>query len=90
MISKDGIEMEKVKIELISNLLALRSMSEIKAFLGQAKFYRRFIKNFSKLDGPLINLLSRDVKFDFDFDYVQALNKLKVLISMAPIIKPPY
>src|SRR3954471_8118215 len=89
VISKDGIEVDKAKVELISDLPPPRSVREIRAFLGHAGFYRRFIKDFSKLARPLTNLLSKDVKFDFDSDCLQAFNKLKELLTTAPILKPP-
>ena len=89
VISKDGIEVDRAKVELISDLPPPRSVKEIRAFLGHASFYRRFIKDFSKLARPLTNLLSKDVKFDFDSDCLQAFNKLKELLTTAPILKPP-
>src|SRR5256886_1140047 len=52
-------------------------------------FYRRFIQDFSKLARPLTNLLAKDVKFDFNSDCLQAFNKLKELLTTAPILRPP-
>src|SRR3954470_6077063 len=88
VISKDGIEVDKAKVELISDLPPPRSVREIRAFLGNVRFYRRFIKDFSKLACPLTNLLSKDVKFDFNSDCLQAFNKLKDLLTTAQILKP--
>src|SRR4051812_24924565 len=48
-----------------------------------------FIKDFSKLAHPLTNLLSKDVKFEFNYDCIDAFNKLKALLTTAPILKPP-
>src|SRR4051812_33450456 len=89
VISKDGMEVDKAKVELISDLPPPRSVKEIRAFLGHVGFYRCFIKDFSKLARPLTNLLSKDVKFDFDSDCMDAFNKLKALHTTAPILKPP-
>src|SRR3954462_4656431 len=89
VISKDGMEVDEAKVELISDLPPPRSVKKIRAFLEHAGFYRRFIKDFSKLARPLTNLLSKDVKFDFDSDCLQAFNKLKELPTTAPILKPP-
>ena len=55
-ISKKGIEVERVKIEVIAKLPMPKCVKDIRSFLGHAGFYRRFIKNFSKIARPLSNL----------------------------------
>ncbi|RDX82791.1 Retrovirus-related Pol polyprotein, partial [Mucuna pruriens] len=52
-------------------------------------FYRRFIKNFSKLALPLSKLLQKDVDFDFDRPYIEAFQKLKDRLTSAPILQAP-
>jgi len=47
-------------------------------FLGHASFYRRLIKNFSKIARPLTNLLAKDVHFTFDNWCITAWEKLKI------------
>jgi hypothetical protein len=61
----------------------------IRSFLGHAGFYRRFIKDFSKISKPLTNLLQKDVPFSFNDDYVESFNILKNALIGAPIIQPP-
>ena len=58
--------MDKAKIEVIAKLPPPKSIKDIKFFLGHAGFYRRFIKDFSKIVRPLTNLLAKDVPFDFN------------------------
>ena len=55
-----------------------------------AGFYRRFIKDFSKIARPLTNLLAKDVPFSFDDKCSSAWEKLKFELISAPIISPPY
>ncbi|CAL2256543.1 unnamed protein product [Prunus armeniaca] len=52
-------------------------------------FYRRFIKDFSKISTPLCRLLQKDVPFVFDDKCEKAFNHLKELLTSAPIIVPP-
>jgi hypothetical protein len=66
VISSRGIEVDKAKVDLISSLPSPRTVKEIRSFLGHARFYRRFIKDFSKIATPLCNLLAKDVLFDFN------------------------
>ena len=68
IISKKGIEVDKAKIELISKLPSLTNVKTVRQFLGHAGFYRRFIKDFSKISKPLYKLLEKDAKFMWDED----------------------
>ena len=66
IISNQGIEVDKAKIELISKLPSPTNVKTIRKFLGHAGFYRRFIKDFSKITKPLYQLLEKDAKFVWD------------------------
>ncbi|KAE9610745.1 putative nucleotidyltransferase, Ribonuclease H [Lupinus albus] len=55
-----GIEVDKAKIEVIKELPPPTNVKGIISFLGHASFYRRFIKDFSKIAKPLSNLLNKD------------------------------
>ncbi|XP_050122877.1 uncharacterized protein LOC126600335 [Malus sylvestris] len=57
--------------------------------LVPTRFYRRFMKDFSKISRPLCRLLQKDVSFDMNKECVVAFNKLKELLSTAPVIMPP-
>ncbi|RDX86073.1 Retrovirus-related Pol polyprotein from transposon 17.6, partial [Mucuna pruriens] len=72
LVSNRGIKVDKSKIDIITSLPNLASMWEVRSFLGHAGFYRRFIKNFSKIALPLSKLLQRDVEFEFDQPYIEA------------------
>jgi hypothetical protein len=63
IVSKRGIEVDRAKVELIENLPPPTSVKQIRSFLGHAGFYRRFIKDFSKISRPLCSLLAKDIPF---------------------------
>src|SRR3954471_11513246 len=88
-ISERGIEVDKAKIEAIERMPYPRDIKGIRSFLGHAGFYRRFIKEFSKISRPLTNLLQK-VPFVFDDDCVEAFEILKKALISAPIVQPPY
>jgi len=88
-ISRKGIEVDKVKIEIIAKLPTPKCVKDIRSFLGHAGFYRRFIKDFSKIARPLISLLAKDVPFIFDDECLNAGEKLKMELISAPIISAP-
>ena len=89
VVSKDGLEVDKSKIDLIANLPPPKSVKDVRSFLGHAGFYRRFIKDFSKISKPLSNLLAKDVKFEFSDDCKTSFETLKSLLTTTPIIQPP-
>ena len=88
-ISRRGIEVDRVKVEVITKLPPPKSIKDIRFFLGHAGFYRWFIKDFSKIARPLTNLLAKDVPFDFNDEYFKSWGKLKQELIFAPIISTP-
>ncbi|VVA39464.1 PREDICTED: LOW QUALITY PROTEIN, partial [Prunus dulcis] len=80
---------DKAKIDIVRSLLPPKTVKEIRSFLGHAGFYRRFIKDFSKISRPLCRLLGKDVEFEFNEECLAAFNKLKELLTSAPIMQPP-
>ena len=76
-ISNRGIEVDRSKVEVIAKLPEPNSLKDIRSFLGHAGFYRRCIKEFSKISRPLTNLLGKDVPFNFDKECLQAWEELK-------------
>ncbi|CAN6573169.1 unnamed protein product [Malus baccata var. baccata] len=89
IISERGIEVDKSKIDLVRYLPSPTSVREVRSFLGHAGFYRRFIKDFSKIAQPLCRLLQKDVSFEFNEACEKAFKHLKDLLTTAPIITPP-
>jgi hypothetical protein len=64
-------------------------VKEIRSFLGHAGFYRRFIKDFSKIARPLCRLLAKETPFEFDEKCTKAFGALKEILTSTPIIRPP-
>ncbi|XP_021748087.1 uncharacterized protein LOC110713944 [Chenopodium quinoa] len=89
VISSRGIEVDRAKIEVIERLPPPSNVKGIRSFLGHAGFYRRFIKDFSKIAKPLTQLLVKDAPFVFTNDCLLAFDRLKEALISAPIIQPP-
>ncbi|XP_021750418.1 uncharacterized protein LOC110716092 [Chenopodium quinoa] len=89
VVSNKGIEVEKAKIEVIERLPPPKSVKGVRSFLGHAGFYRRFIKDFSKIARPLTELLAKDVPFVFSDACLEAFNRLKEALITAPVMQPP-
>ena len=57
VVSNRGIIVDPSKVDVISSLPYLACVREVRSFLGHVCFYKRFIKDFSKIALPLSNLL---------------------------------
>nr|GEW57214.1 reverse transcriptase domain-containing protein [Tanacetum cinerariifolium] len=88
-ISKKEIEVDKAKIKVISKLPHPTTVKGIQSFLGHAGFYRRFIKNFSKISRPMTHILEKNPLFIFSNDCIQAFRTLKEKLTEAPILIAP-
>ena len=64
-------------------------MEGIRSFLGYARFYRRFIKDFSKNSRPLCRLLEKDANFDLDESCKSVFKEIKSKLVSAPIMLTP-
>jgi hypothetical protein len=60
-VSELGIEVDRAKIEVIEQLPPLVNIRGIRSFFSHCGFYCRFIKDFSHIARPLINLLAKDI-----------------------------
>nr|GEZ77124.1 reverse transcriptase domain-containing protein [Tanacetum cinerariifolium] len=88
-ISRNGIEVDKAKVDVITKLPHPTTVKGVRSFLGHADFYRRFIKDFSKISRPMTHLLEKDTPFIFFEDYIKAFQMLKQKLTEAPILIAP-
>ena len=88
-ISAFGLEIDQAKVSVIETLLPPTTMKGIRSFLGHAGYYKRFIKDFSKIFEPLCKLLEKDVKFEFDDSCLSAFKEIKSRLVITLIIATP-
>ena len=89
MISAAGLEVDQAKVSIIKNRLPPTTVKGIRSFLGHAGFYRRFIKDFSKIARPLCKLLEKDAKCNFDESYQWSFEEIRSKLVEAPIMAKP-
>ncbi|GJT43858.1 reverse transcriptase domain-containing protein [Tanacetum coccineum] len=88
-ISKNRIEVDKAKVNVIAKLPHPTTVKGVRSFLGHAGFYRRFIKDFSKISRPMTHLLEKNTPFIFSNECNQAFETLKKKLTEAPILIAP-
>eukprot|EP00253_Pinus_taeda_P017050 PITA_17050 len=84
-----GIQVDPAKIHVILTLPIPKTQTEVRSFLGHAGYYRRFIKDFSKIASPLFVLLTKNVEFKWTDDCGKTFYQLKHQLSIAPILRGP-
>ncbi|XP_070040309.1 uncharacterized protein [Nicotiana tomentosiformis] len=87
-VSRSGIEVDNAKVEEVEKLPLPIYVKGVWSFLGHAGFYRRFIKDFSKIATHLCRLLEKDVTFNFDDACLMEFEELKKRLVSTPIIAP--
>nr|GEX94525.1 reverse transcriptase domain-containing protein [Tanacetum cinerariifolium] len=88
-ISKNEIEVDKAKVDVIANLPHPNTVMGIRSFLGHAGFYRQFIQDILKIARPMTRLLEKDTMFFFSKECIEAFQTFKKKLTEAPILVAP-
>ena len=87
--SASGVSVGLEKVEAVMSWERSKSVFEICTFLGLVGYYKRFIKDFSRLATPMMRLTQKEVKFDWDDRCEEAFQELKRRLTTAPILIVP-
>ncbi|HEV7736662.1 MAG TPA: reverse transcriptase domain-containing protein, partial [Chlamydiales bacterium] len=85
IISENRIRMDPAKVKGVTEWPVPRAKKQLQAFLGFLNFYRRFIKDFSKVAHPLHHLTGK-VPWEWTTKCQDAFDGLKKLITSAPVL----
>jgi hypothetical protein len=89
IISKGGISVDLSKVQDVLSCNAPMSVADIQSFLGLARYYRRFIKGFPKINKPMTKLFEKDKKFEWTPACEASFQELKKRLMTAPILVMP-
>ncbi|GJW36844.1 reverse transcriptase domain-containing protein [Tanacetum coccineum] len=76
-ISKNGLEVDRAKVDVIAKLPPPTTVKRVRSFLGHVGFYRQFIQDFSKIARPMTHLLEKDTLFIFSDECLASFKILK-------------
>jgi hypothetical protein len=86
VISQQGIPMDPTKVQTVLDWQTPTSIRDVQCFLGFANFYRKFIKNYSKIVMPLTELTRINKKFMWSAGAAEAFDHLKQAFTSSPIL----
>ena len=81
VVSASGMSVDPEKVEAMMSWERSKSVFEIRSFLGLARYYKRFIEDFSRLSAPMLRLTRKEVKFDWDDRCEKAFQELKMRLT---------
>ncbi|XP_071684991.1 uncharacterized protein [Lolium perenne] len=89
VISAGGVSVDPSKIQSIMEKKAPTNQTEVRAFLGLAGYYRKFVEGFSSIARPLKQLLKKDKKFEWTDKCEASFQELKKRLVTAPVLTMP-
>jgi hypothetical protein len=92
IVSGEGVKVNPAKTKVIEDWPQPTSVKQVRAFLGLANYFRKFVQGFSKLTGPLVRLTRKDVRWGLDTwtpECQQAFEGVQYALSHAPVLALP-
>src|SRR5215212_5634613 len=89
IVGRNGISADPAKIEKIKTFPIPNNLKELRGALGLFSYYKKFVKDFSKIAKPLHGLLKKDIPFIWGEKQQKAFDFLKQRLMEAPILQYP-
>ena len=91
MVSRDGLSVQQHKVDAVRSWPVPQSVKDVRAFLGLAGFYRRFVRDFAAVARPLTDLTKVVERgwFSWGADEQHAFDTLKQALTSAPVLAHP-
>jgi len=79
---------DSAKLSTVKNFPTTKKVRDVQSFIGLAGYYRKFIKDFSKIAKPL-TLTKKNTKFEWTTEQQKAFDILKEKLTTAPVLHYP-
>ena len=89
IVSSKGIETDPEKVVKVLEWPLPQNITELRSLLGLASYYRKHIPNFAMVCKPLYKLCEKGQNFLINEECIKAIDKLKSLLTEAPILSFP-
>lgn len=90
VLSRDGIKVDPNKTRVVNDWPKPTSLTDLRAFLGLANYFRRFIQGYSSMVAPLTTLMAKNKSLeDWSHECDVAFAAVKQALSDAPVLAHP-
>jgi hypothetical protein len=86
VVNKEGIRPDLGKIEAVLHFPTPKNVTSVRSFLGLTGYYRKYVRGYLSLAGPLFELTRKDVTFVWDMGCEQAYQALKAVLVDALVL----
>ena len=89
VIGLDGVKIEKEKVQEVVNWLVPKDTKDMQKFLGLANYYRQFVKDFTRVEKPLYEIMRKDVKQNWRERQQKVFEELKERFIIELVLVTP-
>ena len=89
IVGADGIKVDPAKTRTVQEWPKPATPKDVRAFLGLAGYFRKFVKGFSTMAAPLTHLTRQGVSFDWSDKCQLAFDRVKTALTSAPVLAMP-
>lgn len=89
VVDQQGMHPDPDKVKIVQDWTTPRSISDLRAFVGLAQYFRKFIQGFATLVAPLTALFRKGVAFIWTANCEAAFEGIKAALTTAPCLKLP-
>lgn len=86
VVSREGVTVDTSKIDVVQDWGHPKNVFEIRSFLGLAGYYRRFVRDFSRLAAPLTRLTRKGVRFVWSEACERSFQELKTRLTTVRVL----
>ncbi|KAH7551973.1 reverse transcriptase [Bipolaris maydis] len=87
IISTEGVKMNPKKIQTVQEWPKPNTVKDVQSFLGFANYYRKFIKDYSKITAPLTEITKKEIGFKWEQEHQEAFERIKQIFLEAPVLE---
>ncbi|UYV68421.1 hypothetical protein LAZ67_5004283, partial [Cordylochernes scorpioides] len=86
IISHNQLKPDPGKVKSIQDFPRSNTVKKVRQFMGLANYYKKFVKDFSKISFPLVRLTRKNQPFIWNEEVEESFAKLKMALSTKPVL----